>query len=398
MPREVAKQQVPASKGLEKGSWSDLLARFSVPDTQRIDAQLIDAKNDVEAVAAWLREYQDSHQTLKSYRREAERLLFWLASQNNSLCDMNREMLRHYEAFLEDPQPAEQWVGPTKPRHHAQWRPFRGGLSPASRRQSLIILQGLYSWLVEAGWVSHNPFVLMRDKARRLNNQTQTIERYLERDLWVWFWQWLNATMKPATEREAYEQARCRFIFSFAYLLAPRISEMANARMDDFQENEGRWWWVVVGKGNKLARIPVPDDMLECLIEWREALKLEGLPSYHEPTPLMRALDKKRGITDNQLYRLIKGVFTQAADALEAQNGKPAYVSALRRATPHWLRHTSITHQAQSGVSLRYLAESARHSKLDTTSRYLHTEDNEWHQEQQRHRLKTAPKTPSDPL
>ncbi|RUR27235.1 site-specific integrase [Vreelandella andesensis] len=398
MPREVSKQQKSASKVLEKDSWPDLLPIFSSPVTSRIDTLFIDVKNDFEAVAAWLQEYQDSPQTLKSYRREAERLLLWLTNQDKPLCAMNRELLRQYEVFLENPQPAQQWVGPTKPRHHAQWRPFRGGLSPASRRQSLIILQGMYSWLIEAGWVSHNPFVLMRDKARRLNNQTQTIERYLERDLWAWCWEWMNASAKPISEREAYEQARRRFIFSFAYLLAPRISEMANAQMDDFQEREGRWWWVVVGKGSKLARVPVPDDMLECLIEWREALALKGLPSYQEPTPLIRALDKHRGITDNQLYRLIKGVFSDAADALEAQHGKPAYVSALRRATPHWLRHTAITHQAQSGVSLRYLAESARHSKLDTTSRYLHTEDHEWHREQQRHRLKTPPKTPSNPL
>ena len=398
MPTEVTKQQSPGSRRLEKNSGSDLLPKLSLLDAPRNDVLLIDAKSDVEAVAAWLREYQASPQTLKSYRREAERLLLWLANQNNQLRDMNRELLRQYEAFLEDPQPAEQWVGPSKPRYHAQWRPFRGGLSPASRRQSLIILQGLYSWLVEAGWVRHNPFVLMRDKARRLKNQTQTIERYLERDLWAWFWQWLNAPVKLTSEREAYEHARRRFIVSFAYLLAPRISEMANARMEDFQEREGRWWWIVVGKGSKLARIPVPDDMLECLIEWRQALELKGLPSYHEPTPLIRALDKQRDISDNQLYRLIKGTFNEAADALEAQDGKPAYVSALRRATPHWLRHTAITHQAQSGVSLRYLAESARHAKLDTTSRYLHTEDNEWHHEQQRHRLKTAPKTSSDPL
>lgn len=63
------------------------------------------------------------------------------------------------------------------------------------------------------------------------------------------------------------------------------------------------------------------------------------------------------------------------------------HVATLRRATPHWLRHTSITHQAQSGISLRHLAESARHARLETTSRYLHSEDNEWHREQQRHRL-----------
>ncbi len=76
----------------------------------------IEAENDYQAVRLWLAEYRDSPQTLKSYRREAERLLLWLASQGKGLCDMNREALRQFEAFLEDPQPRAAWVGPSKPR------------------------------------------------------------------------------------------------------------------------------------------------------------------------------------------------------------------------------------------------------------------------------------------
>lgn len=63
----------------------------------------IEADNDHQAVLLWLTEYRDSPQTLKSYRREAERLLLWLASQDKRLPDMNRELLRQFEAFLENP-------------------------------------------------------------------------------------------------------------------------------------------------------------------------------------------------------------------------------------------------------------------------------------------------------
>ncbi|KPQ19788.1 tyrosine-type recombinase/integrase [Halomonas sp. HL-93] len=354
----------------------------------------ITANTDVEAVSAWLAEYQESPQTWKCYRREAERLLLWLTTQRLTLDQVNRDVLRHFEAFLADPQPSAQWVGPTKPRHHPQWRPFRGGLSAASRRQSLIILQGLFSWLVEAGWVRHNPFRLMRDKSRRLNNQTPRIERYLERELWEWLWQWLNQPVAGQGERAIYESARRRFIFGFAYLLAPRLSEMADARMGDFQQSEGRWWWSVVGKGNKVARIPLPADMQNCLIEWRLALGLTGLPTHHDDAPVIRALDKQRSVGHNQLYRLIRDTFKEAADTLQAADGNSAHIAALRKATPHWLRHTSITHQAQAGISLRHLADSARHSRLDTTARYLHNEAIEWHHEQQRHQI--MPRSPQD--
>ncbi|MFN2408678.1 MAG: site-specific integrase, partial [Halomonas sp.] len=73
----------------------------------------ITAHTDVEAVAAWLAEYQESPQTWKCYRREAERLLLWLTTQHLTLGQVNRDVLRHFEQFLADPQPGAQWIGPT---------------------------------------------------------------------------------------------------------------------------------------------------------------------------------------------------------------------------------------------------------------------------------------------
>ncbi|MCG6657131.1 tyrosine-type recombinase/integrase [Halomonas campisalis] len=350
----------------------------------------IAASSDAEAVGQWLAEYRASPQTLRAYRREAERLLLWLSEQGRGLGELRREDLDAFEAFLVDPRPRSRWVGPPRPRHSPEWRPFRGPLSPASRRQSLVILQGLFAWLVEAGWVAHNPFRLMRDKRRRLNNRQQGVERYLERPLWEWLWQWLARQPEEGVgEREHFEHGRRRLVFGFAYLLAPRISEMAGARMGDFERREGRWWWRVVGKGDKVARIPVPPDMLALLTQWRERLGLPSHPAPDETAPLLRSLDGRRGLGDNRLYRLIRETFQQAAAALESEAGEGARaeVLRLRQATPHWLRHTALTHQAQAGVELRYLAGTARHARLDTTARYLHAEDEEWHRQQSAHRL-----------
>ena len=350
----------------------------------------ISAGSDAEAVAQWLVEYRASPRTQRAYRREAERLLLWLAEQGLGLGEVRRAHLDAFETFLADPRPRERWVGPPRPRHADDWRPFRGPLSPASRRQSLVILQGLYAWLAEAGWVAHNPFRLMRDKRRRLDNRQARIERYLETPLWEWLWAWLGRPVEEgASARQCFEWQRRRLVFGFAYLLAPRISEMSAARMGDFHRREGRWWWRVTGKGDKLAVIPVPPDMMALLGDWRESLGLAREPLPDDATPLLRALDGRRGIGDNRLYRLIREAFAEAATAMEAEQGEAGRPGAmrLRQATPHWLRHTALTHQAQAGVELRYLAATARHARLDTTARYLHAEDEAWHRQQARHGL-----------
>ncbi|WP_456267275.1 site-specific integrase [Kushneria sp. AK178] len=362
--------------------------------------QLIEADNDREIVAAWLMEYHASAQTFRQYRKEAERLLLWLEGQGRRLADIDRRTLDDFEQFLADPRPASEWIGPPSPRHSEHWRPFRRGLSAASRRQSLVILQTLFGWLIEAGWLQHNPFRLMRDKRRRLDNTSTGVERYLERPLWQWCWQTLD-TPPPAdaTPRRHYEFERQRFILAFAYLLAPRVSEMSHARMNDFLQREGQWWWQVTGKGSRRARIPVPDAMMQALSRWRQVLELTPVPTPEEDTPVIRALDGQRGVGDNQLYRMIKKTFESLALKREQAGGTAVHeAQRLRRVTPHWLRHTAITHQAQQGVELRYLARTARHSRLETTARYLHAETREWHGQINRHGLDPSDDTPDDTL
>jgi site-specific recombinase XerD len=343
------------------------------------------ANDDLEAVQAWLAEFRDSPQTLRNYRKEAERLLLWaLLERTKPLSSLTREDFILYETFLTDPQPCERWCGPKAPRFSARWRPFLGPLNPASRKIALLIINSLFSYLVKAGYLAGNPLALARRRGRGHQSARQ-IERFLEHDQW----QALLATVDALPHDDArgcQYQARAKYLISLLYLLGPRVSEVAGHTMSSFIQIRGRWWWRVIGKGRKEAQVPVNQDMLQALREYRRFYGLAPLPAPDETTPLILSLKGSSGIGDNMIYRIIKDLVAKAAERLAVDD--PYQAEKLRRASTHWFRHTSITHQADAGIDIQFLQRNARHARIDTTGLYLHAEEKEWHETMERHRLK----------
>lgn len=343
------------------------------------------AGNDLEAVQAWLAEFRDSPQTLRNYRKEAERLLLWaLLERGKALSSLTREDCLLYEDFLTDPQPRERWCGQKAPRFSARWRPFLGPLNPASRKVAMLIVNSLFSYLVKAGYLAGNPLALARRRGRGPSTTAQ-VERFLEHDQW----QALLATVDalPSDDERARQfQARAKYLLALLYLLGPRVSEVANHAMNSFVQIRGRWWWRVVGKGRKEARVPVNQDMLQALRDYRRFYGLSPLPAPDDATPLVLNLKGASGIGGNMIYRIIKELVAKAAVRLAVDD--PYQAAKLRRASTHWFRHTSITHQADAGIEIQFLQRNARHARIDTTGLYLHAEEQEWHETMERHRLK----------
>jgi integrase len=343
------------------------------------------AGNDLEAIQAWLAEFHDSPQTLRGYRKESERLLLWaLLERGKPLSGLTREDCLLYEAFLTDPQPRDRWCGPKAPRLSVRWRPFVGPLQPASRKLAMLIINALFSYLVEAGYLAGNPLALARRRGRH-HQGPRPIERFLEHDQWQALLAAVDALPRDS-ERGRQHHARARFLVALLYLLGPRVSEVAGHTMSSFVQVRGRWWWRVIGKGRKEARVPVNQDMLQALSEYRRFYGLSPLPAPDDATPLMMNLKGTAGIGDNMIYRIVKELVHRAAAHLEAVD--PHQAEKLRHASTHWFRHTSITHQADAGISIQFLQRNARHARIDTTGLYLHAEDGEWHEAMERHRLK----------
>lgn len=345
-------------------------------------ACLIDADSDVEAVRTWLKEYRQRPRTLDSYRKEAERFLLWASlKRGKNLSDINRDDVLEYSEFLRNPDIS--WCGPTRPRSHPDWKPFakwsphKHGLSASSCLQAQVILANLFRYLVEAGYLRHNPFALKRGRtpdARVIHD-----ERLLEKETIDFLFDWLE-TLPAETEREKRHAERALWIISLYYYTAARLREIPTARMADIRLIRGNWWFRVTGKGDKEGLVPVPAALLTALQRYRRFLGLTPLPSPAETTPLVCSVyGEMAAISADSLYKIIKSIMKSAADDARA-NGHSQIAANLEHATTHWLRHSSASHQLEAGLPLLTVSQNLRHAQIETTRRYLHTEDDDRHQ------------------
>lgn len=345
-----------------------------------------DHREDIEAILAFLNEYKESPNTLRNYARECERLLLWAHDQDKTLADLGREDFDRYLAFLASPAPAERWCGPKRRRDSANWRPFVGPLSPAAISTALASIGSMMDYLVATGHLPANPLALMRMKHKKMLSGRPaplTVERFIDPQMWNAVLEALEDLPRGTMQGQAHYE-RMRFILSLLYLLGPRASELEHGVMGDFREQRGRWWWYVLGKGGKYARVAVPDDMVEALARYRKYLGLSSAPSPDDHTPLLLALNRS-AMTARRMNQLLKRIFWSAAVILESSSHIKA--EKLRRASAHWGRHTAITARVDAGMDPRYVQKDARHSDPRTTALYTHEDDDKRHDDAQKVRF-----------
>jgi len=363
----------------------------------------ITADTDADAIRCFLTEYDRSPGTYRIYQRECERLLLWsLIDCGKPLSSLNRQDFEGYLNFLADPQPATLWCGPKAERITERWRPFVGPLSESAVLTAMAAINSLMSYLVDAGYLLGNPLGLIRQRRRKMSaevggplravastEEVEKIERFLDPQMWQAVTDAIEAMPKDA-ERGRDEYERARFIAATLYMLAPRAGELESHRMNSFREERGLWWWHVVGKGGKKAKVPVADDMLQALIRYRKYLGLTAVPRRDDMTPLLVSVKNGSPITARRLNQILKKIFNSAADLLpdDAEHKK----EKLRAASAHWGRHTGITAKLDSGIDERFVQKDARHTDARTTQRYIHEEEERWHEEAQKQRLQWTDK------
>jgi site-specific recombinase XerD len=323
----------------------------------------IDAQNDREAINAWLAEYTHKTTTYRAYKKESDRLLLWaLVQKQKDFSSLDRQDFEEYFKFLENPQPKDFWCGPKGQK------PFVGPLSLSAQKTAIAIIDSLLNYLVQACYLEFNPISLMRRKLKRFAPVIQT-ERMLNDSEWETFLQALHDLP------ENLDKARLKFLISILFLLGLRIEEVATHTFGHFRQVQNDWWFFVTGKGDKSAKIPVNDSLLEELKIFRRKLRLSELPDPEERYPLIPSWRSSGSLSTRQMSVLIKNLALQTG------------IKKLEKLSPHWLRHHSATMQDKAGVRFTHIKANHRHENEQTTRRYVHSLDKERHEDMQKLKL-----------
>lgn len=354
----------------------------------------IAAQTDIDALKAWLARFIDTRTTFDSYRKESERLLLWATLElGKPLSSLTHEDLLVYQRFLVDPQPAERWVmktGRKWSRLDPDWRPFAGPLAPTSQRQAIIILNAMFSWLVNAGYLAGNPLSLSRQRQRKAKPR---ITRFLDDQLWLEVKTTIE-TMPRETDRQREHFFRVRWLFSLLYICGLRISEVIENSMGAFfcrrdAEGEDRWWLEITGKGDKTRLVPATGELMVELTRYRRENGLSPFPIPGEPTPLLLPIGgKQRPLTRSAVHLIVKEVFARTAMRIRERGAEfERLANLVEDASAHWMRHTAGSSMADT-MDLRNVRDNLGHSSISTTNTYLHTEDDQRHKETEaKHRL-----------
>ena len=219
----------------------------------------------------------------------------------------------------------------------------RAGLAAASIKLVIVALKIFFRFLA-------GKRLIERDPAEALS--LPRIERYLPETL--------NELQVEQLIESVDEKVplgpRDRAILELLYASGLRISELAGARLEDFNPAEGILR--VTGKGNKTRLVPVGRKACEALAAYlsRERPKLVKRRTGSEIFISSRGTK----LTTTRIWQIVKDVSRRAG---LAQN-----------VYPHLLRHSFATHLLGNGADLRIIQEMLGHADISTTQVYTHVD------------------------
>lgn len=279
----------------------------------------VDHKDVLKAWRRFLETERDvSYSTSARYYRHVSNWLVHLGRKRKHFTDATREDCSEY------------------------WGSIKRLKSSSTSVQFLCALRQFYDWAYERDWYDGvnywNKFA--RPKVTHATRPVISVDE-------------MHALIEKRPPEVGWKEIRNRAMIVFLYGTGLRVSEAASVKLADLDLASK----VVhcIGKGKKPAKQPIPEAIIPVLEEWLEA----------------------RALRVNRCDRLF---INRSGHPLSAQGIRMALQSYVREIgmpylpiNPHVLRKSACTHLYENNHDIYAVQKFARHSRPDTTQRYVGT-------------------------
>lgn len=145
------------------------------------------------------------------------------------------------------------------------------------------------------------------------------------------------------------DNRRNRLLLRLLYATGARVSELCRLEWRNVQEREHSGQVTIHGKGDKTRSVLVP------VATWRELTAL-----YDGEGPDDPVFQSRQGgaLSRVQVYRIVKAAAKRAGIDKDV--------------SPHWLRHSHVTHALERGAPVGLVQKTVGHSDMSITGRYFH--------------------------
>ena len=257
-----------------------------------------------------------SPHTIKSYKRDLEKLAFWCPKKSSSIPEnINVQDIRACLSGL-----------------------HRGGLGGRSIQRWLSSLRTFFNYGIKNQWLTTNPADgLAAPKSPKKLPKTLDVDQVNQ-----------FLSLKTASWIDYRDHA----IIELLYSSGLRLAELSGLNLTDIDLKEASI--TVTGKGNKTRYLPVGKQAISALKIWLK--HRQEIASTDLPAMFLSVYSKRlspRGIQD----RLKKISIRQGMQ---------------RRVHPHMLRHSFASHMLESSGDLRAVQELLGHQNISTTQVYTH--------------------------
>jgi integrase/recombinase XerD len=219
----------------------------------------------------------------------------------------------------------------------------RSGLSASSIKLIVVALKIFFRFLAGKGALERDP------------TETLTLPR-IER--------YLPETLNELQVEQLIESIdtrhplglRDRAMLELLYASGLRISELANARLENFDSNERILR--VTGKGNKTRLVPVGQKACAALASYISTERPQLVKRRTGSEIFLSSRGTK--LTTTRIWQIVK----------ECARRSGLEVNIY----PHLLRHSFATHLLSNGADLRIIQEMLGHADISTTQVYTHVD------------------------